>query len=276
LLVSVENGKGRTISIIPKETIAPAAGTDAAFVISSPAGEGMFGAWAPPAGSEVYVKEPGNAETRLGSDTLPQIGDTLIIKVYETESPYYVEIENRPGGRVVEWDGSGCVVIARVLRRVSGTGRFDGTLFQGGSRLRANHPGVIDISTAELGKVGGFQIIPWDHALCSKEMQSAWDMTQWMIIGPADGKSMLGGTPPLFANSLVPGPSGGEKMWDVWSTYGRRSLILVRLNGKEWQLLPRVSGREDDGLKDVTHIRIYYPSVDEPQKKLAEESGIGF
>ena len=50
MLVSVEKEKGRTLSIIPRETIAPAAGPGASVVISSKAGTGIFGAWAPPVG----------------------------------------------------------------------------------------------------------------------------------------------------------------------------------------------------------------------------------
>lgn len=266
LLVSVEDDKGRTISIIPEETIAPAAGVGAAFVLSTRASEGIFGAWAPPVGTEVMIQSPDGAERHL-YDGLPKKGEVLVIRVYENyRLPYFVEIENRPGGRVTAWDKSGYNIIARVIRRVSGTGRFEGTFFQRESRLRANHTGVIDISTGETGQMGGFQIIPWEHAWNSKEMQGAWDMTQWMIIGAVDGKSSLAGRGPLFYGSLVPGSSESERLWDVWSTYGRKSLVLVRLNGGEWQFMPAVSGRNDDGLNTVTHIRIYFPSTGEPMK----------
>lgn len=268
LLVSVEDKKGRTLSIVPEETIAPAAKPGASFVLSSSAGRGIFGAWAPPSGTEVLLLSPEGSFIKLAKNALPQKGDVLIMRVYARDTPYFVEIENRPGGRVTAWSNSGCAVIARVIRHVSGTGRFEGTLFQSGSRLRANHPGVLDFSTGEKGKIGGFQIIPWDHALYSKEMQGAWDMTQWMIIAPAGGSPAMGGRFPLFAGALTPGPAEGEMLWDLWSAYGRKSLILARLNGKEWQFLPPVSGRNDDGLREVTHLRIYYPAADEPQKEL--------
>lgn len=174
------------------------------------------------------------------------------------------EIENRPGGRVTEWSKDGYRIIGRVIRPLAGTGRFEGTLFQKTGSLRANHCGVIDFSSSQRGKIGGFQIIPWDHALLSKEMQGSWDMTQWMIIGPSDGRSMMGGTSPLFKGVLVSGPSEGELLWDIWSTYGRRSLILARKNGGPWGKLPEVTGRNDYALKDVTHLRIYFPFTDEP------------
>ena len=265
MLVSVEKEKGRTLSIIPRETIAPAAGPGASVVISSKAGTGIFGAWAPPVGSKVSVVKSGTGErSPLSPGDLPRKGDTLIITVQKLDHGYMAEIENRPGGRVTEWSKDGYRVIGRVIRPLAGTGRFEGTLFQKTGALRANHCGVIDFSSSQRGVIGGFQIIPWDHALLSKEMQSSWDMTQWMIIGPADGKAMMGGTPPLFKEVLVPGPSEGELLWDVWSTYGRRSLILARKNGGPWEKFPEVSGRNDFALKDVTHLRIYFPFTDEP------------
>jgi hypothetical protein len=195
---------------------------------------------------------------------LPKEGDSLLFRVYEGDMPYMVEFENRPGGRVTSWSTSGAEVIARVIRPLGGVGRFEGTLFQGPGRIRANHSGVIDVSTSPYGEIGGFQIIPWDHALNSKEMQGSWQMTQWMIIAHPDGKSMLGGTSPLFAGGLVPGTSEGDGLWDVWSTYGRKPLVMARINGGEWGKFPVVSGRADDALKDVTHIRIYFPISKEP------------
>ncbi|MDD4160527.1 MAG: hypothetical protein PHO18_06230 [Synergistaceae bacterium] len=265
MLVSLEKGKGRTISIIPRETIAPAAGPGASLVISSMAGTGIFGAWAPPVGSQVSIlkKETGK-QLPLSIDNLPEKGDILTITVQKKHHGYMAEIENRPGGRVIEWDKNGYHIIGRVIRPLAGSGRFEGTLFQKTGALRANHCGVIDFSSSERGAIGGFQIIPWDHALYSKEMQGAWDMTQWMIIGPSDGKAMMGGTPPLFKEILVPGPSDGERLWDLWSTYGRKSLILVRKNGGQWQKLPEAAGRKDYAFKDITHLKIYFPFTDEP------------
>jgi len=265
MLVSVEKEKGRTMSIIPSETIAPAAGAGASVVITSQAGTGIFGAWAPPVGSKIEVLKKGTKEIHpLSLSNLPKKGDTLIITVLKETYGYMVEIENRPGGRVIEWSKNGYQLIGHVIKPLAGTGRFEGTLFQKTGALRANHCGVIDFSSSPRGAIGGFQIIPWDHALLSKEMQGSWDMTQWMIIGPADGKSMMGGTGPLFKGILIPGPSDGESLWDIWSTYGRKSLMLVRVNGGAWQKLPEAIGRNDYALKEITHLRIYFPFTDEP------------
>jgi hypothetical protein len=264
ILMGVEDGQGRTMSVIPMETIAPAAGPGASIVLDDRGGTSFFGAWAPPAGTPIFVRSSDSSVRPLES-RLPEVGDVLIFRVYEGNMPYMVDFENRPGGRVVAWSGGlGANVIARVVRPLGGTGRFEGTLYQWRSRVRANHSGVIDVSTSDYGTIGGFQIIPWDHALNSKEMQSAWSMTQWMIIAPRDGKSMMGGTAPLFAGGLVPGVARDEKLWDVWSTYGRRSLVLARLNGGAWGKLPEAAGRADDALRSVTHLRIYFPTTRAP------------
>ena len=257
ILIGVEDGQGRTMSVLPRETIAPAAGPGAAIVLDCRAGESFFGAWAPPAGAEITVKS--GSETHPLHEKLPEEGDILIFKVSERDAPYMVDFENRPGGRVVAYSRSSADVIARVIRPLGGVGRFEGTLYQWGSRVRANHSGVIDVSTSDYGIIGGFQIIPWDHAISSAEMQGVWGATQWMVIGPTDGASDMGGTEPLFAGGLVPGPSRGERLWDVWSTYGRRSLVTARLDGGEWTTLPAVSGLAPEALKSITHLRIYFP-----------------
>ncbi|MDR1885939.1 MAG: hypothetical protein LBQ56_06650 [Synergistaceae bacterium] len=266
ILMGVEDGRGRTMSVVPQETIAPAAGAGAAVVLDAEAGVGFFGAWAPPVGAGIFT-ETRDGSVQALSERLPEPGDVMIFRIVEGDMPYMVELENRPGGRVVAWSASGPALIARVIRPLSGVGRFEGTLFQDSGRIRANHSGVIDVSTCERGKIGGFQIIPWDHALSSKEMQGSWQMAQWLIIGPPDGKSMMGGTHPLFSGGLVPGTSQNERLWDIWSTYGRKPLVMARIDGGEWGKLPEASGRVDDALADVTHLRIYFPITAEPLKE---------
>ena len=65
------------------------------------------------------------------------------------------------------------------------------------------------------------------------------------------GKSKLGGTPPLFKHGLVSGPAGGEKMWDMWSSYGRRSLVLARYENGGWERLRESAGRNDNSLRGI-------------------------
>lgn len=263
ILLSVEKGKGRTISLLPAETIAPAAGPGAAIVTDIRAGRAVFGAWAPPVGSRV-VFERNNGDPYLAKEA-PRKGDVMKILADPIPCPYFVELENRPGGRVTAWYGDGSRVLGRVIRPVGGTGRFDGTIFQDTGRIRANHPGVIDVCTSPEGLVGGFQIIPLEHAF-SREMLGAWKMAQWMIIGPKVGKTDLKGTVPLFSGGLLPGPAKSEALWDLWSSYGRKPLVLARLGGGPWGKMPALSGRQDHALEDITHLRVYYPFTVEPQR----------
>ena len=57
-----------------------------------------------------------------------------------------------------------------------------------------------------------------------------------------------------------------DVLWDIWSTYGRKPLVLCRRGGGAWERLPESSGRDDYALGDLTHIRIYSPFTREPQK----------
>ena len=263
LLVRVEEGRGRIISLVPSVTVAPAAVQGAFFSLGMPAGTGIFGAFAPLTGSRVTVESEG-VEHEL--DDVPLEGDTLVIRSGLPENaPYYMaDIENRPGGRVIVHGREGSRVIARVMRPVKGVGRFGGSIYQNRGRIRASHSGVIDVATSPRDTVGGIQIMPLKHALTSPEMANAWLLTQWMIIAPLPGMPDLEGNAPLFKNAFVPGAQLGDKLPDMWSHYGRRPLVLCRRNGGNWERLPEVSGRVDDGLRDVTHLRLYFPSWNEP------------
>jgi hypothetical protein len=270
ILVDVEKGRGRIFSIVPTVTVAPAAPPGAFFSIESPAGTGLFGAFAPVTGSKVFVE---SADARKG--LRPFAGrekkialaeeEALLIESPLPDSPdtWMTDIENRPGGRVWAWMTDGARVVARVVRPVGGVGRFGGTEFQSVGRIRAAHAGVIDVATSPRGKVGGIQIMPLTHALTSVEMAGAWAATQWMIVAPAPGHKPLEGTPPLF-KGLVPGTEPGGRLADIWSTYGRKPLVLGRFDGGPWRALPPVSGKADDALRSLTHLRIYYPFWNEP------------
>jgi hypothetical protein len=271
LTLSVEKERGRTVSILPRHTVAPAAGEQSFIALDSPAGTGFFGGWAPPVATPVLVQRNGGALVPLEERGLPREGDTLVFEVSESESPYLIDIENRPGGRVLGWYESGPRLLARVIRPLKGVGRFGGTEFQNIGRIRANHSGVIDVSTTPRGVVGGFQILPFLHSK-SQEMSSAWQLTQWMIIASPTDRP-LPGTAPLFSSNLVPGSQMTDVLWDMWSTYGRKPLVLCRRAGGAWQRLPEASGRNDSALGDLTHLRIYSPFTEEPQKGFVPETG---
>jgi hypothetical protein len=276
LLLGVEKGRGRILSVVPTVTVAPAAPKGAFFSIEAQAGTGLFGGFAPLTGSRIYIegkdglRRPSALSDRPEKEDVPAIeeGETLVIESDLPSNPevWMVEIENRPGGRVLAWTRRGVEIAARVVRPVGGVGRFGGTEFQSVGRIRASHAGVIDIATSPLGQVGGIQIMPLEHAMTSAEMAGAWSATQWMIIAPAPGRGPLEGTPPLFKGNLVPGTRPGvDRLPDIWSAYGRRSLVLGRFDGGGWRRLPPVAGKADDGLRSLTHLRIYYPFWSEPQ-----------
>ncbi|MBR1486882.1 MAG: hypothetical protein IJ597_06470 [Synergistaceae bacterium] len=258
ILLNVENDRGRIISLVPSVTIAPAAGRGSFFSIECEAGTGIFGGLAPLTGSKVFIERDG---VEIPLTDVPKSSDVLIIrtKLPESQEIFMVDIENRPGGRVIAHGSDGVKVIARVIHSVGGVGRFEGTKFQSVGRIRASHSGVIDVSTSKRGLIGGIQIMPLKHALTSKEMINAWKLTQWMIISPLPNAKDLEGQRPLFKESFVPGTQLNDKLPDLFSQYGRKSLILCRKNGGEWERLPEFSGRVDDALKDITHLRLYFP-----------------
>ena len=259
ILIDVEEGRGRIISLVPSVTVAPAAVSGAFFSIEIPAGSGIFGGFAPLTGSKVTVEHEG-IENSLTD--FPKENEVLIIRTElpEKQKNFMVDIENRPGGRVILWNNEGCEVIARVIHRVSGVGRFGGTIFQNNGRIRASHSGVIDISTSKRNEVGGIQIMPLKHALTSKEMINSWSLTQWLIISPLPLEDDLEGHEPLFKNSFLPGSQLNDKLPNELSNYTRRPLIICRRNGGNWERLPEVTGKVDDALVDVTHLRLYFPS----------------
>ncbi|MBR2208073.1 MAG: hypothetical protein IJ859_04610 [Synergistaceae bacterium] len=258
ILLNVEKERGRIISLVPSVTIAPAAERGSFFSIECEAGTGIFGGFAPLTGSKVFIERDG-VEIPLAD--VPKSSDILIIKTKLPESPkvFMVDIENRPGGRVIAHGAGGSKVIARVIHTVGGVGRFEGTKFQSVGRIRASHSGVIDVSTSKRGEIGGIQIMPLKHALTSKEMINAWKLTQWMIISPLPGNQDLEGREPLYKNSFIPGTQLNDKLPDIFSQYGRKSLILCRRNGGQWERLPEFSGRIDDALRNITHLRLYFP-----------------
>ncbi|HCL79324.1 MAG TPA: hypothetical protein DIC53_05075, partial [Synergistaceae bacterium] len=137
LTLAVEKGEGQTMSILPLQTVAPAAGDKAFITVDVPAGTALFGGWAPPVGTRVTVKKENGDTLPLRDRGLPAQGEVLLFQVEEEDRPYIIDIENRPGGRVLGWYAQGPRVLARVIHPIRGVGRFDGTIFQGIGRLRA-------------------------------------------------------------------------------------------------------------------------------------------
>jgi hypothetical protein len=163
-------------------------------------------------------------------------------------------------------------IIGQVLKPVYGIGRFTGSQYTAKGRLRANHSGVICISTSPYGKIGGFQIIPANHAM-SPEMTNAITKTQWMVIAPinADDPS-LEGVAPFFSSYLCPRYNKDDISKEDWEQkFRERVYVEAKYKGeKAWKPLPTYSLELEKKLpeeaytvlKDITHIKILFPLYD--------------
>ncbi|MCK4323650.1 MAG: hypothetical protein KAW89_03910, partial [Armatimonadetes bacterium] len=165
---AAETGYGITFSLVPAGEVVGAATRKYSSVIVTdmPPGTEMFGGLGPQVGSPVYIEGTGGKVSKLAGDYHPAIGDVLmIVRRQPPRCLRYIDFANEFGGDItVTYTDGSREVIGLVMRPVCGIGRFEGTRYAAAGRLRANHAGVIDISTSTYGLVGGFQIIPAGHA----------------------------------------------------------------------------------------------------------------
>ncbi len=210
-----------------------------------PAGELLFGPeYAPRLGNPVYVIREGET-IRIPEEYKPMPGDTLVIRSLRP-SPCLKEVRfvNRPGGLVfAAYSDGSATCIGRVAKPVGATGRFGGSQYAGRGAVRANHPGVLCVSTSKRGDIGGFQIIPDVHA-GGPGLKYVWgNISAWMIVRPLlPGRPMLEGRFPLFGGHVRPGT-------------GR---CLVRIDDGRWEPVPERVGLVRDGLRNVTEIRLVF------------------
>lgn len=215
---------------------------DASIYTDVPAGTSIFAADAP------LIGDPIELSTTAGvipapRTYVPRIGDVLQIRVLEpVRLPQRIELENRFGGTVIAYDRDGSFRrVAQVMRPVMGVGRFTGTQFADVGDVRANHPGVLCISTSPVGEIGGFQIVPSTHA-SHPDLDYVRGKPVWLVVGPLGAvQPDLEGTFPLFRGHFRP----------------RRSKVKVRLDGGPWVDLPKAVGLKEGALKKVTHLAIY-------------------
>jgi hypothetical protein len=227
-----------------------------------PGGRAIFGGrYSAFVGNEVLVEEPGGVRSAAG--WTPTVGARVVVVVRRpVRYPAEVEFENRFGGLVrARYPDGSEELLAVVLRPVAGVGRFEGTQYVGIGRVRANHPGVIDVSTSPVGQVGGFQIIPRDHAH-SPELVGAVLGTQWMVVGPLNPLDPSPqGTAPLFRAFIAPRYEADDLLDEAeWQRrVAERFLVMCRVDAGPWQLFPPLVGRQDAALLRVTHIKILFP-----------------
>ncbi|MFH1542378.1 MAG: hypothetical protein ABIE84_04730 [bacterium] len=270
----------RTIfSVLPKEFLKSPGNyrsflsPDSSIYTDIPAGTGIFGGgFAPYVGNVVMVSSPGKPYVPLSRDYVPQLEDVFFIIVSRpTWYPKQIVFENKFGGNIyVEYPGEKPQVIGEVMRPVVGVGRFEGTRYASSGRIRANHAGVIDVSTSPLDVIGGFQIVPSAHG---EDMGYVREATQWMVIGPANAEDpSLEGLPPFFQYFIQPNyrPTDLEDE-DWYNKLLERFLVEVKYAGEDkWKPMPvweihdfylnkKMPAWTDNALRGVEQIRILFP-----------------
>jgi hypothetical protein len=218
-----------TVSLSPRQETFPAkaesgrARDPSTLLTDLSAGRGLFGGrFAPFVGSLVFLQrvaadapelpalagpptdEPGTL-IPLPSDYTPTAGDRLVLVVSAPARELAaLVIENRFGGAVAaEYADVGMDPVARVVKPVVGVGEFPGSAFAGVGRVRANHPGVLEISTSPFGQTGAFQIVPQEHA-DTPTLAYARAGPSWLVVRAVRKGDRIAGTPPLFAETIRP------------------------------------------------------------------------
>ncbi|WP_077302489.1 hypothetical protein [Virgibacillus pantothenticus] len=270
-----------------------------------PGGKKLFGgASSAYVGSPIsYLTEDGNwkdIENYYDENDIDSAPKNLKIDVYkpstEHGTPTSIIFENEVGGDVVlNYSSSYSKMIATVIQRVEGTGRFGGSEYADTGFVRANHGGVIDLSTspyvgftwdAELR--GGFQIVPSNHAVYSRHFLDLnyINRPQYMIVAykgaepdqlydPVyfDEKEGLSYDPhfeavaPLFANYIKPKhvtnhdmlpPAANKVQIPEQTKKGQSTRFEFSYDGGEtWHEPEPFLGVHNNNLIDVTHIKLH-------------------
>lgn len=248
-----QTGRPMTISIVPGGRVIGAADRQLSSAIFTdiPGGTSIFGGGLGPYVNSPVLLANQDPPSPLSATYQPAIGDILlIIRSEPALFPRYAVFENRPGGSVELDYGQGPVRVGIVDREVSGIGRFEGSLYAAAGRIRANHPGVIDISTSPYGVIGGLQIIPRRHA-SSPEMSFVKTGHQWMVVGPDKPDDPdWAGLPPFFSGSILP----SYRYDDIFGEHAdwmkrllSRTLVQVRYSDGPWEPMPRIGFAVEPG-----------------------------
>lgn len=271
--------RGIVFSLLPREFLAPPRGyrsflsPDSSIYTDIPAGEGIFGGgYAPFVGSPLYLEGPGGALASMADGYVPRQGETMVIVVLRPDPyPVSIEFENREGGGIrLRYADGRQELLGYVIRPVGGVGRFEGSRYTGVGRIRANHAGVVDISTSPVGFLGAFQIIPVGHAL-SPEMGLAWERGQWMIVGPRNESAALwDGLMPVFYQHLRPDYLPGDLYGEDWEARLLARFLVEVDRGEGWGPMPvaRLAPEAnvplpewaDSALAQVVRVRILFPA----------------
>jgi hypothetical protein len=266
--------RGVIFNIVPKEYYSKSVETspEASIFTNIPSGQTLFGGgYSPIVGNKVAVVTSNGDITNITTGFVPKIGDVFVIKVERpTRYPKEIVFENRFGGLIsIKYLDGQEKYIGQVLRPIEGVGRFLGSEYADVGRIRANHAGVICISTSPLGYIGGFQIIPAGHGM-SKEMITARTLTQWMVIGPTNALDpSYEGVAPFFKYFLQPIYNEDDIEKPDWKKrLLQRFLVEVKYkDSNDWKPMPvyymdlnkPLPKWANTAMEGVTHIRILFP-----------------
>ena len=275
-----ETGRATIFSLVPIEftTFDPKAyksyyNQSSSLFTDITAGSEIFGGrWAPMVGSPIETEQEDGSWQQITEQYIPAVGDQLRLEVSRrVYNPEWIEFENGFGGIIwIKELGMDPYPIGQVLKPVAGVGRFLGTQYADRGRIRAAHPGVIDVSTSSYNIIGGFQIIPRDHAM-SPEMTFARTKSQWMVVGPLWALDpSWEGLPPLFTDYLYPAftpafNEDGSVNEDVTGAevFLDRFTVRARYSDSEdptqYELLWEMDNLDYNALENMTHVRIYFP-----------------
>lgn len=244
-----------------------------------PGGSGLFGGpFTPFVGNPIFLDNDRNNQLQpLPTNYVPKLGDSWVIEVRRPRRyPREIVFENRFGGLItLQYRGEEPKVVGQVLRPVQGVGRFVGSYFSEVGRLRANHNGVIDISTSPRGAVGSFQIVPANHAM-SNETHYIRELTQWMVIGPVSALDpSWEGTGPFFSGFLRPRYDANDinDPDPIEGLAGRFYFDVQKIGKTSFEPMPTfwmlpnkpLPSWAATALSDVAKVRIVFPFVwDDP------------
>ena len=238
-----------------------------------PGGTGLFGGpFTPFVGNPIFLDNDRNNDLKpLPDNYIPKLGESWVIGVRRPHRyPSEIVFENRFGGLItMKYRGEAPKVIGQVLRPVVGIGRFVGSYFAEVGRLRANHNGVIDISTSPRGVVGSFQIVPANHAQ-SPETHYIRELTQWMVVGPVSALDPSPeGAAPLFSRFLRPryDMADGSNPDAIEGLAGRFYFDVKKIGKPDFEKMPTLWVQANKplpswagtALRDVEKIRIVFP-----------------
>ncbi len=244
-------GYGEVISFLPIEFKSPPGGYSsyldgsASLVTDIPAGSGVFGGEETPVvGARVkWRRGPYERFRPLPAGYEGRIGDEFLVECRSGAARVRrIEIANECGGPIYVEDERGRRRIGVVARPVWGTGRFGGTLYCGCGMVRANHPGVICISTSARGRTGGFQIVPAAHAEEPPLRYMVFSPAYMIVCGPGGtARGTIAGTAPLFRGVLRAG----------------RWRVLARRHGENsFHPFAPVEGRTSQSLRNIAWFRL--------------------